>query len=157
MSTSKAGGKKKLLILLVVVALLSLGTGATAPLFVLKGATPAHVEPEVEKPGPDQTLSFGEVYVNLADARLQRYLRVKVILVIDGKHAKKVEAALEERKLVLKNWLIAHLSDKTLPDVTGRVSINRIRREIQEAFSTKLFPEGGDHLRDVLFEEFVVQ
>jgi flagellar basal body-associated protein FliL len=156
-SNGSSGGKKKLIVLFAVTGILSLGAGATAPLFLLRGAQPARDTQEVEKPGPDAPVAFGEVTVNLADGRLNRYLRVKILLVVDGKQLKRVEAALEERKPILKNWLITHLSDKTLADVTGRVSINRIRREIQEAFSARMFPEGDGHLRDVLFEEFVVQ
>jgi len=65
------------------------------------------------------------VVVNLAEPRLGRYLRVKVVLVADPKASKELEEQMELRKATLKNWLIAHLSDKTLRDVTGRASINR--------------------------------
>lgn len=156
MSTPNSGGKKKLIIILAVVSLVSVGAGACAPL-VLKAGNPkgASVKEEVEKPAADVSVSFGEVTVNLSGHQLNRYLRVKIILVTDTKHCKKCEETLEEKKAILKNWLIAHLSDKTLQDVTGRISINRIRREIQEYFSSKLFDK-GEQLRDVLFEEFVV-
>jgi flagellar basal body-associated protein FliL len=150
-------GKKKLLVILVVVAVCSIGAGVAVPHF-MRGATPPVDTPhKAEKPAKDAYIEFGDVTVNLAEGRLSRYLRVKIVLVTDHKHEKDVTERIEARKAALRNWLIAHLSDKTLPDVTGRVSINRIRREILEQFSAALFPEGGQQIRDVLFAEFVVQ
>ncbi len=116
-----------------------------------------HGAPAAKKSGHDAYIPFGEVIVNLAEGRLTRYLRVKVILVGTPKGAHALEEKVEEGKATLRNWLIAHLSDKTLRDVTGRASINRIRREILDRFSHDLDPEATGSLRDVLFEEFVVQ
>ncbi|MBY0228234.1 MAG: flagellar basal body-associated FliL family protein [Gemmataceae bacterium] len=110
-----------------------------------------------KKAGQETFLPFGEAVVNLAEGRLSRYLRVKVVLVADTKAAKDLEEHLEQRKATLKNWLITHLSDKTLRDVTGRASINRARREILDRFAAELDPDSTGSLRDVLFEEFVVQ
>lgn len=121
------------------------------------GGHGGHGAPAAKKPGHDAFVPFGEVIVNLAEGRLSRYLRVKVVLMAAPKAASQMEEQVEQRKAALKNWLIAHLSDKTLRDVTGRASINRIRREILDRFATDLDPEATGSLRDVLFEEFVIQ
>ncbi len=152
---SAKGGKKKVLLLLVVVALCSVGAGAAVPQFLLRGS--GHSPAPDRKAATEAYLSFGEVTVNLAEGRLSRYLRVKVVLVTTEEQARHLGELVEQRKAVLKSWLIAHLSDKSLRDVTGRVSINRVRREILEHFSGELGPDGTGLLRDVLFEEFVVQ
>jgi len=156
------GGSKW--IILVVVAVCSIGAGAASPF--LLGATRqgsddhdssshggashskgghgghgGHTAQAAKKTGQDAFLPFGEVVVNLAEPRLGRYLRVKVVLVADPKASKELEEQMELRKATLKNWLIAHLSDKTLRDVTGRASINRARREILDRFASDLDPE----------------
>jgi flagellar basal body-associated protein FliL len=147
---------KKGLIVLIVVALVSGGSGFMVPKFLQTPAAESGKDKPPEK-RKDVFISFGDVNVNLAEGRLNRYLRVKIVLVTDSKHEKKVNEKLEEKKATMRNWLIATLSDKSLQEVSGRASINRIRREILDYCSSTLFPEGGSHLHDVLFEEFMVQ
>jgi len=109
---------------------------------------------------PDHKSAFvpvGDVVVNLSEERLTRYLRVKLILVVDGSQEKAVKELFDKNKAILKNWLISHLSDKTLAEVSGASGVNRLRREIQDQFNATLFPDGSEKIRDVLFEEFVVQ
>ncbi len=103
------------------------------------------------------TVPFGEVAVNLSDGRMNRYLRVKVIILVDSSDAKDLTKRLDKYKPVLKNWLIGHLSGKTLKDVGGTVGVKRIQREIQERFEELLYPNGEPIAFEVLFEEFVVQ
>jgi flagellar FliL protein len=99
----------------------------------------------------------GDVVVNLSEERLTRYLRVKLILVVDESQEKTVKELFDKNKAILKNWLISHLSDKTLAEVSGASGVNRLRREIQDQFNAILFPDGSETIHDVLFEEFVVQ
>jgi flagellar protein FliL len=109
---------------------------------------------------PDHKPAFvpvGDVVVNLSEERLTRYLRVKLILVVDGSQEKNVKKLFDKNKAILKNWLISHLSDKTLAEVSGASGVNRLRREIQDQFNATLFPDGSEKIHDVLFEEFVVQ
>ena len=126
------------------------------PRFLHTPAADAAAPAKVEK-AKEVFVAFGDVNVNLAEGRLNRYLRVKIVLVTDTKHEKHVNERLEGRKATVRNWLIAQLSDKTLQDVTGRASINRIRREILDHCASTVFPEGGNPIHDVLFEEFMVQ
>lgn len=147
---------KKMFVVLIVVAICSAGSGFFVPRFLHTPAADAsHDVPA--PPAKDVFLPFGDVNVNLAEGRLNRYLRVKIVLVTTTKHEKHVTERVEARKAAMRNWLIAHLSDKTLQDVTGRASITRIRREILDYCASTVFPEGANPLHDVLFEEFVVQ
>jgi flagellar basal body-associated protein FliL len=97
------------------------------------------------------------VVVNLNEERLTRYLRVKLLLVVDAASEKPLTDLITKNKPSLKNWLISHLSDKSLKDVTGQPGVNKIRREIWHQFNKDLFPDGSEKIRDVFFEEFVVQ
>jgi flagellar FliL protein len=155
--TEKRPGKKRKLgwILICVVSILA---GAVAPLafgasklFSSGKAKTAEVEDE------QASVPFGEVAVNLSEGRMSRYLRVKIVIQVQAADVTEFTKRLDKRKPVLKDWLIAHLSGKTLKDVGGSASVKRIQREIQERFEEVLFPEGESKPFEVLFEEFVVQ
>ena len=100
---------------------------------------------------------FGEVTVNLDEGRMNRYLRLKLSLQIDVKDEEVIQQSLERQNLRLRNWLLSHLSDKTLEQIRGKAGQNMLRREIRNHFNTTLFPDGYDRIHDVLFEEFNVQ
>ncbi|QDT33579.1 flagellar basal body-associated FliL family protein [Thalassoglobus polymorphus] len=102
-------------------------------------------------------VSFGESTVNLDEGRMNRYLRLKMSLQVKQKDRERVQALLEKEKLVLRNWLLSHLSDKTLDEIRGKAGQNMLRREIRNQFNTTLFSDGHDRVYDILFEEFNVQ
>ena len=62
-----------------------------------------------------------------------------------------------QKKAIMKHWLISHLSDKSLKDVSGAAGVNRLRREVLEHFNDLMYPDGSEKIKDILFEEFVVQ
>jgi len=132
-------GKMKGLVILIVVGIIAAGGGYATPL-VLKKFTEKHTENVKESLGSDGLklafIPFDTVVVNINEANLGRFLRIKAIL---------------------KNWLIGHLSDKSMQDVAGAAGVHRSRREILDQFNTLLFPDGSDKIRDILFEEFNVQ
>jgi flagellar basal body-associated protein FliL len=128
--------------------------GAPVPFFAGTGETETAHEPTAPHAA---FVPFGEIVVNLAEERLTRYLRVRITLQIESTDEKLLKAAIERNKTILKNWLISYLSDKTLDEVRGAAGVNRVRREIQDQFNSMLFPDGGEIVRAVLFEEFSVQ
>ena len=142
------------------ISLIAGAAGFTAPLlmghgaFSLGGSSEGTTDPNG---GKTAIISFGEVTVNINEDRLTRYLRVKIMLVVDAAQEKMVDGLVQREKVVLKNWVISHLSDKSLEEVKGASGINRLRREIQDQFNSVLFPDGSEKIRDVLFDEFVVQ
>lgn len=153
-----AGGKKWLLV--VVVALVAVAGGAALPFFLPdhalpKTATHNKVNPKEPKP---ILVPFGDpVVVNLNTERLSRFLRAKLILVVEDTNEKEVRDVVEKNKPFLKNSLIVYLSDQSLKDVTGAAGMNRLSREIRDQFNTMLFPDGSEKIDKVLFEEFYVQ
>jgi flagellar protein FliL len=100
---------------------------------------------------------FGDVVVNLAEERMTRYLRLKIVLVVEEEQEATVAKKLEKAKAPLKSWLISHVSGKTIKDVAGTVGVNRLQREILERFEDTLFPSGNGSLKSVMFEEYLVQ
>lgn len=156
---AKKGGLRNWMILGVIALLATLG-GAALPYGLavagvnLPGLGAAKEAKADNKPA---FVPVGDVVVNLSEERLTRYLRVKLILAVDQSQEKTVKDLFDQNKAILKNWLISHLSDKTLAEVSGASGVNRLRREIQDQFNAILFPDGSEKIHDVLFEEFVVQ
>lgn len=100
---------------------------------------------------------FGDVTVNLAEERMNRYLRLKVALVVEADAEKTVEEELTKKKAVIKSRLLGHLAGKTLKDVSGTAGVNRLQREILERIDDVLFPDGHSTIKGVVFEEYTVQ
>jgi flagellar FliL protein len=169
MANATPGGPKKSgftkFVVLGVVGVLVTGAGAAVPLLLTAkeasaaGAKGKGGEGEGHKAGQEKPafVPFGDVVVNLAEERLTRYLRVKLVLVVDRLEEKEMTEELTKSKAILKNWLIGYLSDKSLKEVNGAANVNRLRREILEQFNSLLGAGRVDKVHDVLFEEFVVQ
>lgn len=143
------------------VSLMAGGIGAALPLLLVsQPVKQPSVNKEVsEIPSIDKTtfVPFGDVTVNLADARMTRYLHLTVTLQVPKLQVEDFNRRLEAKRVVLKNWLLSHISDKDLDDIRGAAGQNRLRREIRDEFNTVLYPEGYDRIYDVLFDEFNVQ
>ena len=150
-----APAKKGSWILLGVVALVAIGAGVALPHFLPQEAPKKHApENDSKKPA---IIPFGDVVVNLGEERLTRYLRLKIILVVDGHHEKTLNDHIQKQKAYLKSWLISYLSDQSIQEVSRAAGVNRVRREIRDQFNAMLFPDGSEKIFDVLFDEFVVQ
>jgi flagellar basal body-associated protein FliL len=106
----------------------------------------------------DVLVRFGEVVVNLADAGTARILHVKLVLVVAAGREKEVGELLQKKKSVATSLLIGFLTGKSVKDVHGSAAaVAQLRQEIREKLTTLLFPERKDTIRDVLFEDFVIQ
>lgn len=154
-----AKGRLLGMLVLGAVALAAAAAGFAVPVFLLGGAPKqeAHDPKPVTHDTRIAVIPFDSVAVNLSSDRLTRYLRVKLALVVDEAHEHDVSEKIKRKQAFLKSWLISHLADQTIPDVTGAAGVNRIRREVQDQFNAMLFPDGPEMIRDVLFEEFLIQ
>ncbi len=103
-------------------------------------------------------IDFEPIIVNLNEPRLARYARVTIGLAIkkDKDDVKVAKTAIEAHKKELKNWLNLYLAGLTLEDVRGSTNLNRIRRQIEDAFNEQLFRDGKPLIHHVLLE-LVVQ
>ncbi|MBT5019765.1 MAG: hypothetical protein HON04_13600 [Planctomicrobium sp.] len=138
--------------------------GVSLPIFLPNLFAAASVE---DSPQPESEMSqlkngmtyvpFGEVTVNLDEGRMNRYLRIKMSLQVKEKDKPEVEELLTKKELILKNWLLSHLSDKTLDEIRGKAGQNLLRRELRTYFNSAMFTDGQERIFDILFEEFNVQ
>lgn len=157
---AKRGGKS-MLILLAACGVLALAAGGAVPYFLLHdSASSKHDTDDGHRASSSKQayVPFGDpVVVNLNEDRLTRYLKIKILLVVDAGEEKTVGELVLKKKPALKNWLIANLSDKSLSEVSGAAGLNKMRREIWHQFNSELFPGSAEKVLDIFFEEFVVQ
>lgn len=147
----------------ILVTVLCGGAGVAIPFFIPATAeVPAEDVPEEEPyelPEPEETafVPFESVVVNLDEGALTRYLRVAIALQVAKEKELEITEKIEEKKALLKNWLLNQISDKDLEEIRGAAGQNRLRREIRDQFNSVLFPDGYDRIYDVLFDEYNVQ
>mgnify|MGYP002382429692 CR=1 FL=1 len=155
--SASTAGKKRGKLPLIIVAVVCLGGGAAVPMFVPMPGAGAKAEAKPKKPANYVAVPVGDVVVNLAEDRMNRYLRTKIAVKVDAEDEKTVTALVTKHKAALKSKLITYLAGKTLKDVSGSVGVNKLSREILEKFDDILYPDGDSKVKEILFEEYVVQ
>lgn len=126
------------------------------------GATPAPAAEPPPAPTAEATKAdfiyydFEPIVVNLDEPRLARYVRATITLAIKPANHETAKAILDRRKPELKNWLTLYFANCTLDNVRGAASLNRVRREILDAFCQQLWPDQKPLIEHVLFKEFGV-
>lgn len=158
-ATAPKKGRK---LVLIVVCLVAVDAGVAVPM-AMGGVLPFG-KPKAEKPakgkGTDSKTAivpFGDVVVNLSEERNQRYLRLKMAILVDAEAEKEALDLVTKKKAAVKSALIGHLAGKSTKDVSGSVGVQRMQRELLERIEDVLYPDGNSRIRAVLFEEYVVQ
>jgi len=103
-----------------------------------------------------QYKDFETITVNLDEPRLARYARATITVAVLPDDFEEVSALIDNKMPVLRDWLTVYLASCTLDDVRGSANLNRIRREILDAFNQQLWPDQKPKIHDVLFKEFTV-
>lgn len=155
--SASPAGKKRGKLPLVVVAVVCIAGGAAVPMFVPIPGMGTKAEAKPKKPANYVSVPVGDVVVNLAEDRMNRYLRMKLAVKVDADDEKAVTALVTKHKSAMKSKLIGYLAGKSLRDVSGSVGVNKLSREILEKFDDILYPDGESKVKEVLFEEYVVQ
>jgi flagellar basal body-associated protein FliL len=114
---------------------------------------PAHV---TGTDRPFEYIDLETVTVNLDEPRLARYVRVAVTLAVPVQDAPAVREIIREKMPTLKDWLNTYFVGCTLEDVRGPANLNRMKREILDAFNEQLWPNQKPLINQVLFKELTV-
>lgn len=120
-------------------------SGATAP--------PTGTDPS----GAFHYFDIEPITINLDEPRLARYVRATITLAFDAKNDAEVRGQVAKCMPELKNWLAVYLAGRTLDEVRGAQSLNRVRREICDAFNEQIWPQQPPRIHHVLLKEFAVQ
>jgi len=98
------------------------------------------------------------VTTNLGDEGSRRFVKVAITLSVNkGREDEVAELITKKKAAVIKNWLIAYFSELKLSEVKGPKHRNKMRREIEDAFNQMLWPDEPPVIRQVWFEEFMIQ
>jgi flagellar protein FliL len=156
-----AAPKKSKKLVMIVVCVFFATAGAAFPMVVdVQGMLGKKEGKDKEKADPKIAIvPFGDVVVNLSEERMTRYLRIKIAVRVEAENEAEVTELLTKHKAGVKSRIITHLAGKSLKDVSGQQGVNRLKRELLERFEDELNPSGHGHghVREVLFEEFVIQ
>jgi flagellar basal body-associated protein FliL len=107
--------------------------------------------------GAYRYLDIEPITINLDEPRLARYVRAAITLAFDAKNEAEVRSQVDKCLPELKNWLAVYLAGRTLDEVRGTQSLNRVRREICDAFNEQIWPQQPPRIHHVLLKEFAVQ
>ena len=133
-----------------------LGTMALITATIAMAAVAGRTRPATENQQPAY-IEFGDVVANLNSPRFSRYLRVRLVLVVDKSDQPRVQDAVESKRALLRSWIIGRLADLQLSDVRGSAGQAQLKREITRQFNRVLFEDQSAGIRTVLFEHFNVQ
>ena len=102
-------------------------------------------------------VQFDRVTVNLNEDELNRSFLLQLTLQCNEGDEEALDLVVRRRRPILKTWLTAHLAEKTLESLRGRDGVERLRREIEDNFNQRLFPDGSNKLVRVHFDEYFVE
>lgn len=98
------------------------------------------------------------VLANLDEPGVARYVRVTLSLEVSGQlDPVKGKEFLDQRQMLLRDWLTTYFSGLSLEDVRGSRNLNRIKRDVLDQFNALLFANSKPYIVQVLFKEFAVQ
>ncbi|MDX1589310.1 MAG: flagellar basal body-associated FliL family protein [Oleiphilaceae bacterium] len=156
----KKKGKLKTLILLGVVGLLAVALSVGATLFFLgdsdapeKGAG-EEAEAVEEQPTPADYYEFEEAFVvTLSDER-QRYLQVRLAVVMRGED---VSAQLEAHNPTLRSRIQSVLASQSFSELREEQGREALRQSIAETINQVMEEESSAGVEQVLYTNFVMQ
>ncbi len=170
-----AGGKKMgIFIWLILGAVVAAGATGGFALSQLLGGQPAPADTaEPAEPEKDEIFTpaaatpgqkswpydkLDPIVANLDEPGVSRFVRVSVILEISPQmDPVKGPEFLDEKKVLLQDWMTTYFAGLSLEDVRGSRSLTRIKREIQDQINQLLFGNEKPYVQRVLFKEFAVQ
>jgi flagellar basal body-associated protein FliL len=98
------------------------------------------------------------VLANLDEPGVTRYVRITLSLEISPEmDQEKGKAFLDQRTMLMRDWLTTYVAGLSLEDVRGSRNLSRIKRDMLEQFNALLFPGTKPFVKQVLFREFAVQ
>ena len=110
------------------------------------------------KDGKPWTYELEPVVANLDEPGVTRYARVAITLELSpGMDTINGGVFLEEKKLILRDWLTTYVAGLSLERVRGTRNLGRIKKEVRDHFNELLFPESKPFVQNILFKEFAIQ
>lgn len=107
--------------------------------------------------GPTWFYEMEPVIGNLNESGVVRYIRLGLTLEVGGISEKDGIAFFEQKKPLMRNWLMLYLSSLTPADVLGDKNGRQMQTRIADAFNQNLFAGTEGRIKQVLFRENSLQ
>jgi len=120
----------------------------------------SYTELYAETPQEDKTWPYqlDPIIGNLDEPGSTRYLRVSIALDMSSElDQEKSKPYLDEKKAIINDFITTYVAGLSLERVRGSSNLNRIKKELRDAFNDLLFPDGKPLVQRVFLKEFAVQ
>lgn len=98
------------------------------------------------------------VIANLDEPGITRFARISITLELSPEMDQKNGTLfLEEKELILRDWLTTYIAGLSLERVRGTSNLTRIKKEIRDQFNEILFAETKPFIINILFKDFAIQ
>ncbi|OSS42583.1 Flagellar biosynthesis protein FliL [Desulfurella amilsii] len=156
--------KKKPILLIAVILVVLIVGGAFAFFFLKKGSSNSAKNTQAQNANPEAIINDKNVHiknlpsmiVNLADPSGDRYLKISLALVMNGKEkpkgAESSGGTLEDA--AIKNAIITVISTKTSDVLLTLYGKEELKKQLIKAINNVL---GEDAVRNIYFTDFIIQ
>jgi flagellar FliL protein len=155
--------KKPILLIAVIIAVLIAG-GAFAFFFLNKGSSNSAKNAQIQSATSESIMNDKNVHiknlpsmiVNLADPSGDRYLKISLALVMNGKEKPKASESSGDtlEDAIIKNAVITVISTKTSDTLLTLSGKEELKKQLIKAINNAL---GKDEVRDIYFTDFIIQ
>ena len=98
------------------------------------------------------------VLANLDEPGVTRFLRASITIQFTKEYDAAVGGPLvNEKKMILRDWLTTYFAGLSIEDVRGTMSLARIKNQIRDQFNEMLFPDSKPLVHAIILKEFAVQ
>lgn len=146
---------KSNLMLIIIIGVAITVITPVATFFVVKATVPAPVVVEKKSESTSlDTYDLGENYINIAETKGTRILKLQPVLVISD--AKMVDG-LKAIDPLLKDRIITAASTKTIDELEGQNGKETLKREIISLVNAAIKDKMDGAVLDVLYSQFLIQ
>jgi len=155
--------KKPILMIAVILVVLIVG-GAGAFFFLNKGSSNSAKNTQTQSASSESVMNDKNVHiknlpsmiVNLADPSGDRYLKISLALVMNGKEKPKGSESSGDtlEDAAIKNAIITVISTKTSDTLLTLSGKEELKKQLIKAINSAL---GEDAVRDIYFTDFIIQ
>lgn len=98
------------------------------------------------------------VLANLDEPGVTRFLRASITIQFTKEYDATIGGPLvNEKKMILRDWLTTYFAGLSIEDVRGTMSLARIKNQIRDQFNDMLFPNSKPLVHAIILKEFAVQ
>ncbi|MDF7808001.1 flagellar basal body-associated FliL family protein [Pontiellaceae bacterium B12219] len=148
-----AGKKGKGTILIVILGVVLIAGGIGAGLVLGRQSRPVVTAPK-KNPDTPVIVQFQDLYVNIAETKATRVLKLTVVLELSEE---KLMTPLEAHRAIIRDLISEAASRMTIDELEGRNGRSILKREIKNRVNDLVRDRMAGAVIDVYFSDFLIQ